>query len=432
LDESLLIGSGVALLLLRTLLGVADSNLVLISRSKIRAQAEDGHRGAERLDHMLDDRHRLHASLSIARTTMSVLLGAITVWVAADHMPNNRSGQFCALALVIGGTLFFEMAARRLAWRSPEALAVTLVGFYSFIHLLASPFVGAFSGLAGGVTHVVGPRIGSDADVTGEDIRLMVDAGRDLEEREKEMIHSIFELGETLAREIMVPRVDVVAVELRTPLDRVLDKCLEHGLSRLPVFDQTVDNVVGLVFSKDLLRFMKEGRMEVPLPDMMRVAYFVPGSKKVDELLREMQREKVSMAIVVDEYGGTDGLITMEDLIEEIVGEITDEYDKDVPTVEVIEDGSVSVAAKTIIEDVNEMLGIDIPPDEYETIGGYVYGLLGHVPAEGETTTVDGLVLTVESVQRQRINKVRVRRENGEPFEMSARATAEAAPARAV
>jgi CBS domain containing-hemolysin-like protein len=320
--------------------------------------------------------------------------------------------------LTVLSTLFLEMAARRLAWVAPERLGLALVPFYVIVQALTRPFLRPLIALAGGVARVLGGRgsIESDSGVTEDDIRLMVEAGRDLEESEKEMIHSIFELSETIAREIMVPRVDMVVVEKGMSLTEVLDRCLEKGLSRLPVYEETIDNVVGIVTAKDLLFQLREGRMETRLEEIIRPAFFVPASKRVDELLRDMQREKVAMAIVVDEYGGTDGLLTMEDLIEEIVGEIADEYDKEEPAIELLKDGSVLVDAKLIIEDVNQALDIDLPADEYETVGGYVYGLLGHVPKEGEKAEVDGLVVHVQQVERQRITRLRIGHADGRPF----------------
>jgi CBS domain containing-hemolysin-like protein len=407
-----------ALLILRTVLGVADSNLVLLSRSKLRQMAEDGHRGSQRLDELLEDRHRLHASLAVCRTSMSVLLGAITVWISREFV-GHISPQVAIVAVAILFVLFFEIMARRLAWLNPERLGSNMVWFYVLVHRAALPFVTVLSALTSFVTRLAGSVPPSERHVTEDDIRLLVEAGQDLEEREKEMIHSIFELSDTLAREVMVPRVDMVAVEVATSLARVLEISLEHGLSRLPVYEGTVDNVIGVLSTKDLLALMKDGKMDnTTLRELLRPAYFVPASKKVDELLREMQRDKVAMAIVVDEYGGTDGLITMEDLIEEIVGEITDEYDKDTQAIELLKDGSVTIDAKTIIEDVNAALELDLPVDDYETIGGYVYGLLGHVPREGENTEVDGVVINVEQVQRQRITKVRLSHKDGTAFEL--------------
>ncbi len=344
---------------------------------------------------------------------MSLLLGATAVWLPV-HWNGTATQEALSLGATLVVTLFLEIAGRRTAWIAPEKLGIALVPFFVAVDHLIAPLVRPASALK----HPLDGRSPKDREreVTEEDIRLLVDTGQGLEESEKEMIHSIFELSETLAREIMVPRVDVVGVEVRTPLDQVLDLCLEKGLSRLPVFEGTVDNVVGIVMSKDLLLRLREGRMATPLSEIARPPYFVPGSKRVDELLRDMQHKKVAMAIVVDEYGGTDGIITMEDLIEEIVGEISDEYDKEERKIEPREDGTVSVDAGMVIEDVNALLDTDLPTDEYETIGGYVYGLLGHIPRDGESSEVDGVRIRVEQVQRQRIKRVHVARLDGTRF----------------
>lgn len=412
--------AGGVLLMLRTLLGVADSNLVLMSRSRIRQQAEEGDARAARLEQVLEDRHTVHTSLSVCRSTMSVALGGIAVWAPAV-LDRGAVAEATTLALTGLLTVFLELSARRLAWSDPDRLGLMLVPFYGGVRRLARPFLKPMSVLASGVAGLLGshPALEAERGVTGDDIRLMVDEGRDLAESEKEMIHSIFDLSETIAREVMVPRVDMVAVERGSAPAEALERCLEKGLSRLPVYESTVDNVVGIVTVKDLLALVREGRSDGRLAEVLRPAVYVPTSKRVDELLREMQRDRVAMAIVVDEYGGTDGLVTMEDLIEEIVGKITDEYDEPEPSVDVSVDGSVLLDARMIIEDVNEMLGTSIPADEYETVGGFVYGQLGHSPKQGEQVVRDGLVVSVDQVRGQRITRVRVARENGAALEVA-------------
>lgn len=409
------------MLVVRTMLGVADSNLVLVNRARVKQRTDEGDARSRRLDELLEDRHRLHASLAMCRTTLSILLGALAVWIAQARCPESLSTQGLAVLATVVGVLFLEILSRRLAWVDPERLALTLVPFYVLVDRVASPVVGVFSVLTTGMARLAGsPHLSRpvDREVTGEDIRMLVEAGHDLEESEKEMLTSIFELSETLAREIMVPRVDMIAVDADTSLERVLELCAERGLSRLPVYQGTIDEVVGVVLTKDLLGLVKESRMDTPLRELLRPAHFVPGSKKVDELLREMQRDKIAMAIVVDEYGGTDGLITMEDLVEEIVGEITDEYDQEEQILEVLADGSAVVDARMNIEDVNGKLDLSLPWHEYETLGGYVYGLLGHVPAEGECTRAEGLEVRVEEVQRQRITRIRLKRVDQTPLHL--------------
>jgi putative hemolysin len=244
--------------------------------------------------------------------------------------------------------------------------------------------------------------------LTQEDIEMIVDAGEEhgvLEEHEKAMIHSIFAFGDSIAKEVMVPRVDMVCIEGKTSLSKFLEVASTHGFSRIPVYEDNIDNILGIVHLKDVLNHIKNQELEIPLKNLCRPAHFIPSSKKLDELFIEMQKAKISIVIVVDEYGGTEGLITMEDLIEEIVGELIDEYDRDSPLSEAGGDGSTIIDAKMLIEDVNELLHINLPSDKYETLGGYLYGIWGRVPQEGETIQDNNLIFTVEKLQRQRIKK---------------------------
>ncbi len=258
---------------------------------------------------------------------------------------------------------------------------------------------------------------GSHPVVTEEAIMTMVDAGEEggvIEEEEKAMIFSIFHLGDTLAREIMVPRIDILAFEENTTLREAADALLASGHSRAPVYSGSIDNVIGLLYAKDLLGAWRDGRQEAKVRDLLRPAHFVPEAKKVDELLAEMQSNRVHMAIVVDEYGGTAGLVTIEDIVEEILGEIQDEYDvgEELPYSR-LPDGSVVFKGQVTIDDVNEVLQTRLPEDVSETLGGLVFSRLGRVPAAGETVEVDGVRLTVEVVTGRRIRKVRASRVEG-------------------
>ena len=226
------------------------------------------------------------------------------------------------------------------------------------------------------------------------------------------MLRSIFELGNTLAREIMVPRIDILALDVHTNLPDALDVLLNTGHTRVPVYQDTVDNILGLLYAKDLLRVWREGDTTGSLRNLLRPAYFVPEAKKVDELLAEMQSRRVHMAMVVDEYGGIAGLVTMEDIVEEIVGEIQDEYDlaEELPYNE-LGDGEYLFMGRVDLDDLNEVLGTHLTKDEADTLGGLVYSRLGRVPLSGESVQVDDLLLTIEQVSGRRIRKVRVQRE---------------------
>ncbi len=230
-----------------------------------------------------------------------------------------------------------------------------------------------------------------------------------IERGERQLIHSIIEFGDTVVREVMVPRPDMVAVEGRAPVSDVIEVAIASGYSRLPVYEQGIDDIVGVVFVKDLLKAEREGRADAPpCASIARECHFVPETKRVAELLPEMQREKFHMAIVVDEYGGTAGLVTLEDLIEELVGEIVDEYDVEEAPVEALPNGDVRVNARLPIDELNELLDADLPEGDWDTVGGLLLNALGHVPTEGESVVVDGHRLTAERVQGRRIGRVRV------------------------
>ena len=235
-----------------------------------------------------------------------------------------------------------------------------------------------------------------------------------IEREERALIHSIIEFGDTVAREVRVPRPDMVAVEGGDTIGEVLERAIAAGYSRIPVFESGIDDIVGIVFAKDLTRAARDGRTAQPVRTLARLAHFVPETKRVAELMREMQAEKFHMAIVVDEYGGTAGLVTLEDLIEELVGEIVDEYDVEEPLIEWLPSGDSRVNARMAVDEVNELLHARLPEgDDWDSIGGLVLHLLGHVPAEGETVEIAGWRLVAERVQGRRIGRVRLSRGDG-------------------
>jgi CBS domain containing-hemolysin-like protein len=231
-----------------------------------------------------------------------------------------------------------------------------------------------------------------------------------IESQERALIHSIIHFGDTVVREVMVPRPDMVSVEARAQVKDVMAVAIQAGLSRIPVYEQGIDDIVGIVYAKDLMRGVSEGRADEPVRDLAREAFFVPETKRVAELMREMQAKKLHMAIVLDEYAGTAGLVTLEDLIEELVGEIVDEYDVEEPSVESLAGGDVRVNARMPIDELNELLDTELPEGDWDTVGGLVYNLLGHVPVEGETVEFDGHRLRAEKVQGRRIGRVRISR----------------------
>ena len=353
------------------------------------------------------------------------------------------------LLLHLGGTAIATVVASRTLGTWGEVVATAAMTFLLFVLAEVTPktfavlhtdrvalrlapliaFLGrAFGPVARGlitVANVIMPGKGLPEGpfVTEADIKAMAEMASEeeaIEEEEKELIHSIFEFGDTIVREVMVPRPDIVLVPVTASLDEVQDVVIRHGFSRIPVHGNGDEDIVGVVYAKDVLREIHRGKAERRLKDIMRKPYFVPESKKVSELLRDMQRDKFHQALVVDEYGSLSGLVTLEDLLEEIVGEIEDEYDREEPNVEPVGENRLRVNARLPVDELNELLDVDLPNTEWDTVGGLVMGILGRVPARGETVEFEGLRFTAERVQGRRISKILIERLPGTAVEASA------------
>jgi CBS domain containing-hemolysin-like protein len=236
-----------------------------------------------------------------------------------------------------------------------------------------------------------------------------------IEIEEKELIHSIFEFGDTIVREVMVPRPDIMAIEADKTLRDVQAFVLQHGYSRIPVYREDLDDVVGVVYAKDVLKALHQGKHDMPLEEVARPAHYVPESKRVADLLREMQQERFHMALVTDEYGSVVGLVTLEDLLEELVGEITDEYDREEPRIEPVDEHTFRVHGGVPIDDVNDLLDVELPDEEWDTVGGLVMGLMGAIPEEGQDVRFQGLRFVAEKVNGRRIHSVLIERPEPHP-----------------
>jgi putative hemolysin len=313
------------------------------------------------------------------------------------------------LAAVV--VFWLEWAVEVAVTRHSETWAMRLAPYVRSLMVVFSPLI--LLPLA------IGRRKGEaqepERTVTEEELKSMVDAGHEggvLEGDERQMIYSIFELGDTLVREIMLPRIYINALDVSTPLQEAVDALIKSGHSRMPVYQESVDNILGLLYAKDLLKVWRKGDQIESLHSLLRSAAFVPEAKKVDELLEEMQAGHVHMAMVVDEYGGIAGLVTLEDIFEEIVGEIQDEYDQseEAPYVKVGEEEYV-FQGRVDLKDFNEVMGSQLPTEETETLGGFIYDLVGRVPTSGESLQAGDIHLTIEQVTGRRIRKVRAKKQ---------------------
>jgi magnesium and cobalt transporter len=251
-----------------------------------------------------------------------------------------------------------------------------------------------------------------------QELQEVIDASEEegiINEEEGEMLQSIFEFGATIVREIMVPRTDMVCCGSDAAVAEVLQAIIASGHSRIPIYQGSADRIIGLVYAKDLLKYWGRAASEVDIGEIMRAPFFVPETKKIEELLKEFRSRRMHMAIAVDEYGGTSGLVTIEDLIEEIVGDIQDEYDLEEVWLQEEGDGCVLVDGRLNIEELEDYFGLTVDRERFDTVGGWLFHLLGRVPVKGEEVRAQGLLLTVEECDERKIHKIRVRRETGPP-----------------
>ena len=404
----------VLIILLIAAVGVLGASEVAITRAnRVRAYrlVEDKRRGASSLARIADN-PAPYLNVVLLLTLLSTIGGTtIATSLAVRHF--GGAGEVVAtIAMTLLLFVFADVTPKTFAIQQTDRVGLLLAPMLVGLGRLVGPIATGLVKLANVI--MPGRGLPQGPFITEQELRASAEVASEegaIEEGEKELIHSIFEFGDTIVREVMVPRPDVIAVEDTATLRDVQALVLEHGYSRIPVFREDLDDVVGVVFAKDVLKALYQGDDDMPLGDICRPARFVPESKKVADLLREMQQEKFHQAIVTDEYGSVTGIVSLEDLLEELVGEITDEYDTEVPDMVEVGGGVYRVSGKTSIDDVNELLDSELPDEEWDTVGGLVLELFGKIPDPGEETEFQGLRFKAEEVQGRRVATVLITRE---------------------
>lgn len=413
----------VALVPLAGFFAMVDASLSHVSRARVGQLERDGVRGAARLRAVVDDAPRHISLLLLLQVGAELLATTLVALVSVDRFGVGwRAVLLAAGVMTVVSFVLVGVGPRTLGRQHAYPVALRTAGLTHGLVRVLGPLTRLLILLANALTPGRGYRQGPFASEV--ELREMVDLaekGGSVEHGERDMIHSVFELGDTIAREVMVPRTEVVWIERHKTARQALALALRSGFSRIPVIGDNVDDIIGIAYLKDLVRRSqdpREGDRPVRVEEVMRSATFVPESKPVDELLREMQALRTHIAVVIDEYGGTAGLVTIEDILEEIVGEIADEYDvEERPTVEDLGDGTARVTARLSVEDLSGLFHVELPTDEVETVGGLLAQALGRVPIPGASVCVNGLELTAESAggRRNRVDTVLVRREVPDP-----------------
>ena len=426
------------LVLIEAVFVAAEIALVTIRRSRVEQLIDEGHRGARLVRRLIEDPSRFLAVIQIAITFVGFLSSAyaavnLTVRLQGVLAPVLHEAAGGVALLLITTMLaaftivFAELVPKTLALAHTDRYALALAVPVDLLGRLLGPVVAAFSWLTRVIAAGFGADVQSRAQISTEELKLIVERGGEdgtLEAEEEQMISAVIELGERRLHEVMVPRIHITALPISATLDEALDTFIREGHSRLPVYKGTIDEIIGVLYAKDLLPFLKAGT-PVKKPDwrkLLRTPLFVPESMSIDDLLHKLQGRKVHMAIALDEYGGTAGLVTIEDLLEEIVGEIQDEYDVEEPLTVRLSDTEARLDGRASVDDLAEMFGVDLSgledADEYDTVGGLIYHRIGGVPRPGDRITIaeQGLTLTVETTEGRRVGKVlavRERSENG-------------------
>jgi CBS domain containing-hemolysin-like protein len=388
-----------------------ETALTNISRLRLRQLLERGVPRAQAINDLLDNPQRFPSTLLFVNTIALLTIGSLALY-ASQYFTEWWQHVLAVVVAALVVLVFGIAVPKALAMRNPERTALALYAPINLIRQVMTPLVALAGVLAKPVVRLLGGKSAPAGPfVTQEEMRMLVNVGEEegvIQHEEEQLIHSIFEFGDTVVREVMVPRPYIVAVEDDSTVGSAADIALQTGHTRLPIYKESIDTVVGVATVQDMLRAIRQNGENEKVTRVMRPIHFVPETKKVDELMRELQRGRMHMAIVADEYGGTAGLVTIEDLLEEIVGEIQDEYDEEPQMVERVNEYETTMDARVPLDDVNDLLGTNWQSEDSDTVGGFVFEQLGRVPNPGDTVQQGNYVITVQSTEGARIKQLSI------------------------
>ena len=414
------------LIIINAFFAASEMAMVSLNKTKISILEADGNEKAILITKLLNEPSRFLATIQVGITLTGFLASAFaatsiskyfTEFLKSFNIYASESISVIIITIVMSylTLVLGELFPKRVALNNSEKISMLVVKPVLFFSKITLPFVKLLT-LSSNVLLRIFKIDSTDLEekVSEEEIRMMINVGEEagvINITEKEMIDGIFQFDDTLAKEIMTPRTNVFAMDIETPLDELVDKVLTEQYSRIPVFEEDIDNIIGVLYMKDL--FVKIRHSEIETTDirqLLRPAYFVPETKNIDTLFKELQNTKNHMAMLIDEYGGFSGVVTIEDLIEEVMGNIFDEYDDSDDYIKKIENNAYIVDGLVSINDINEALNLELPSDNYDTIGGFVIDLMGSIPKENETTVIEykNIVFKIEKVEEKRIDKLKI------------------------
>ena len=424
----------VILILINAFFAASEIAYISLNDNKIAKQAKEGNKKAKQIEKMLKTPSKFLATIQIGITLAGFLSSAFASDAFADILApalNNimpflsvevwKGISIIVITIILSffTLIFGELVPKRIGMKNSEKVAFFSIGIIRTISILAAPFVKFLTIVTNAISKIFGVGENEEQTVTEEEIKMMIDQGKEkgtIEEGEKELLNNVFEFNDITVSEIMTHRKDIFAVDKNMSQEELLDEISqeEYRYSRIPVYDETIDEIEGIIYVKDILKNIKKKTFKIK--NIMKEAYFVPQNKMIDELFREMQKNKIQMAIVLDEYGGTSGLITMEDILEELVGDIYDEYDEIEEEYQKIDDNTYIISGSMPIYDVNKLLKVKIPEGDYDTLSGYLQEEMGRIPEDEENPIIETKEVTfkIEEYEDKRILKVKACKNNNE------------------
>lgn len=401
----------IVLLMFSAFFSASETALMSLSKIRLRHMVDEGVKGSKTVSNVVSDSSKLLSSILVGNNVVNIGASSLATSLFISIFGNEgvaiATGVMTVLVLIFG-----EITPKTIAAQKSEGVALKVAKPIKFIIMILTPVVMIFNI----ITKVIFKIIGIDSSkiqpyITEEELKTMVNVSHEeglLEKEERIIINNVFEFGDMQAKEAIVQRMDIVAINVEDSFEEIIDTFKAEQFTRMPVYEETIDDIIGIVNIKDVVFLRDEEVKNFDIKNYMREPFYTYEFKKITELFEEMKKEKVQMAVVLDEYGGTAGIVTMEDLVEEIVGEIEDEYDEEEAEIVVIKEDEYIVEGSTKIADVNEMIGTKLESEEFDSIGGFIIGHLGRLPEEDEVIEVDQIKFCIESIDKNRIKKIRI------------------------
>ena len=421
----------IILILLNAFFAATEIAFISLNDAKIEKRAKDGDKKAKQINKMLKEPSKFLATIQIGITLAGFLSSAFASDAFADKLAPMLESIFpigislwkgisiviITIILSYFTLVFGELVPKRIAMKNHEKVANLTIGIVRFISIITAPFVKLLTISTNFVSKIFGVNENEEETVTEEEIRMMVDVGEEkgtIEEEEKELINNVFEFNDITVSEIMTHRTDIYAININDNIMEMLNELDEYKYSRIPIYEETIDDIKGILYIKDLFKYISIGKKNINIRDVMKEAYFVSQHKMINDLFKEMQKNKKQIAIVIDEYGGTAGIVTMEDIIEELVGNIFDEYDEVENEYEKIDENTYRISGSISICDLKKILNVEIPDGDYDTLSGYLVELLDRIPNDDEKPIIetDQVTYKIEKYEDKRILWVKACRNN--------------------